>query len=451
MNLGTMWSSYKPVKQISKYRNKIRRQTATKYEEMRYHGLTGHDPESVSRETEEQRKSRLEKNRARTARKRKMETEEETSRRQEADRIRAKLRRRVWTDDNAKERQELQSRLHDLSKRKSVSGRWKPETYSEAMTRLDRDMFRKRDRRAKEKEQKASSLIREEQNRRTEKLDAEKQKRKKKCIDQLQAVEDKIAKIRTEFCKAKEAATSSVCLADCKQRLHDLERDSIQYYQELVELAQCDGFAVPREMRPSFITTPPLDIYTTKWLGTIEFEWIPGKQTWARRRKRHREWDGTTRITGIPRTSQIVIESDWIYDDDPEKGRWQERLKRVLEPSTSDFEPKRALTEYEWKTNHDNDWEWIPRYRRLIDSDVSLDHYAEFDWLERPKIYGDEGGHWSRRLDMAVMKHSEDLNRLPDTNAAPGTFDPYLFRARPFYDSHSLPHCGYKEDLTVKF
>ena len=111
---------------------RIRRGRARKRDEEIFEMRTGKSASSVKKESSTQRAFRLEKERARNAKRVRNESDEERHRRKEADRIRHQLRRSCYYPRNqtfsAHERKVLQEQLKKLCKYPKAysSGWWSP-------------------------------------------------------------------------------------------------------------------------------------------------------------------------------------------------------------------------------------------------------------------------------------------------------------------------------------
>ena len=102
-------------------RQRIRRGNARKRNEEIFEMRTGKSASSVKKESSTQRAFRLEKERARNAKRVRNESDEERHRRKEADRIRHQLRRSCYYPRNQRvsvhDREILQEKLRKLTKR----------------------------------------------------------------------------------------------------------------------------------------------------------------------------------------------------------------------------------------------------------------------------------------------------------------------------------------------
>ena len=113
-------------------RKRIREGTASNRDEEIFEMCTGKSASSVKKECLDQRAVRLEKERARNAKRVRNESDEERHRRKEADRIRHQLRRSCYYPRNqtfsAHERKVLQEQLKKLCKYPKAysSGWWSP-------------------------------------------------------------------------------------------------------------------------------------------------------------------------------------------------------------------------------------------------------------------------------------------------------------------------------------
>lgn len=408
-----MTAESKKKRKIESLRKKIRRGSATPRDLLDFRRYSGKDASSVKQENKEQRAKRLKSNRLQQSARIKHETKEETERRQEADRIRSKLRRTHWTHGNNKEKQRLQEQLKSITKR---SDRWKHETVGEWNDRLNQDMARRRQKRESERAQQKIREEMEQTMRKEEEIRARKAKERMKCFHHMLETEEKIREQRALF-ENRDARPFYLNDAELKLKLHQLEFDSIECYMELVELGKKDGFTIPENTKPSFLVTPPLDNYTTKWVGNVEFEWLMNKRMWVKRR-RHQYKNTITSITKTLRSATEIIESEWLCDEESGNGEWQVRWKRVLEPSTSQVEPINVLTELKWVAVNENGGEWLPIYKRVYEPSVSRHHYKEFDYIS-------SSGEWIERMKMIQMSRFEEFRHMENVDSA-ATGDPLL-------------------------
>jgi len=133
------------IEAIEILRKRVYRGTATVDDEHLFTKLAKRDASSLPRETPEQRKRRLQKERCRSAARRRNETEEQRRRRLAANRIRNKLRRLDYKAEVTEEgTKQLYAELHALPG--YVDKGWKKETAKEWERRLDMDVERHRKR-----------------------------------------------------------------------------------------------------------------------------------------------------------------------------------------------------------------------------------------------------------------------------------------------------------------
>jgi hypothetical protein len=193
-------------------------------------------------------------------------------------------------------------------------------------------------------------------------------------------------------------------------QLREWEWELLKRYQELLALCRRNGYAMPPDTMPSFLTTPPKDGTTTKWIRNFEFQWHQDRRVWLIRRKRiMTENAGTTYITGEPRQYSSVIELNWHFDETAGIGKWTNHLKTVLEPDephhpVSILEPIYALTQFDWNSDIND---WVPRYRRVLDSQVSWHQYTEYHWHSIDP--GSVSGEWVRQQTVVDLNYSHVL------------------------------------------